>query len=193
MRSVVEKKCETCKVKFEVTKSDSNRGRGRFCGKSCAASGTNNSSYKHGNSKRLSRTKEYNTWSGIIKRTTNPSQDNYKYYGGRGIQVSEAWRKSFQQFLDDMGKAPTKCHSIERVNNDMGYSKENCIWATASEQMSNTRYNVIIEYNGKRLTQEQWGREIGLNGTIICKRLKRGWSIEKTLSTPHMRPDLINK
>jgi hypothetical protein len=71
------------------------------------------------------------------KRCHNPNQDNYAYYGGRGITVCERW-DDFAAFLADMGERPPGM-SLDRVNNDHGYSAANCRWATRTEQAHNRR------------------------------------------------------
>lgn len=188
MRTMVTRKCRNCGCKFDLRLSDVNRGRGLYCGKSCAASGVNNSSYKHGNSTRSAgQTKEYKTWSGVKQRTTNPNEQNSKYYLGRGIKMCDRWLDSFENFLADMGEAPSPKHSIDRIDVNGNYEPGNCRWATRSEQMSNTRLTRWLELDGEKMTQEQWGDVTGIGGTTICKRLKRGWSVEKALTTPKMR------
>lgn len=144
MRTLTTSICENCDQVFSLRLSDKNRGRGRFCGKSCAASGVNNSSYKHGQSRRKLMTKEYRTWAGVIKRTTNPNASNAAYYIERGIKVCERWRNSFDNFFADMGPAPSPKHTIERVDNDGDYNPENCKWATRYEQTHNRRPNGTV-------------------------------------------------
>lgn len=137
MRKMTKSICENCNIVFALRLSDKNRGRGRFCGKSCAASGKNNSSYKHGHCRRKLMSKEYRTWAGIIKRTTYPKASNWKWYGGRGITISDSWRNSFEQFLKDVGKAPSEKHEIDRINNNGNYESGNCRWVTHLENMHN--------------------------------------------------------
>ena len=69
---------------------------------------------------------EYRTWTGIKARCSNPKVPCWKYYGGRGIGVCERWFNSFEVFLADMGRKPSPKHSIDRIDNDKGYSPVNC-------------------------------------------------------------------
>ena len=89
----------------------------------------------------MSRTSEYHCWATMIQRCTNPNNQKYLYYGGRGISVSKEWR-SFQNFIKDMGLKPSKHLSIDRINNDGNYCKENCRWADHFTQMNNTRKTI---------------------------------------------------
>ncbi len=188
MRTMTTSICTNCDILFNLRLSDKNRGRGRFCGKSCASSGKNNSSYKHGHSARSTgQTKEYSTWAGIKQRTTNPNVQNAKYYLGRNIKMCNRWINSFDNFLEDMGEAPSAKHSIDRIDNNGNYEPSNCRWVTHKEQMANTRATKWLEFDGKRHTQEEWGRITGLTGLTILKRLKRGWSVEDALTKPKAR------
>lgn len=89
---------------------------------------------KHG----LANTRTYNIWIAIKQRCLNPKNTSYENYGKRGITIPNEWLV-FENFYKDMGEAPEN-KSIERVNNEKGYSKENCIWAGRSEQNINKRY-----------------------------------------------------
>lgn len=81
----------------------------------------------------------YTTWRGILTRCLDKNSPSYKDYGARGITVCTEWRKDFLSFLSDMGPKPSSQHSIERINNDGNYCKENCVWATYKEQNRNKR------------------------------------------------------
>lgn len=86
----------------------------------------------------LSRTTENTIWRGMTRRCTNKNDISWKYYGGRGISICKRWSK-FENFLADMGKRPSRNHSIDRINNDGNYEPGNCRWATSREQHANKR------------------------------------------------------
>ncbi len=86
-----------------------------------------------------SRTVEYRAWKHMKERCTNPNCKEYKNYGGRGITVCKEWINSFECFYADMGDKPDKKLSLDRINNEKGYSKENCRWTDSLTQLSNRR------------------------------------------------------
>ena len=83
------------------------------------------------------RVTEYTIWAGMKDRCYRPRNHKYPRYGGRGISVCDRWRDSFEAFLADMGRRPSRGHSIDRINNDGNYEPGNCRWATAIEQVHN--------------------------------------------------------
>lgn len=126
-------------------------------------------------------TKLYRIWMGMIARCRISSATSYEKYGGRGITVCERWLK-FQNFLEDMGVPPTEGHSIDRINNDLGYFPENCRWANIDLQANNRRNNVLITFHGETLTAAQWARKLGIPRTTIIRRLRSGKTAAQILS-----------
>lgn len=144
----------------------------------------------------MSNTPEYKIYHGILRRCFDSNQKCYPRYGGRGITVCNGWRNSFQTFFRDMNERPTSKHSIDRVDVNKHYScgycehclennwTANCRWATASEQAKNKRGIQKLEIDGRSLPISEWVKITGLTKTAIHHRLKMGWSVEKTLTTP---------
>lgn len=87
----------------------------------------------------LTGTMAYQSWIGMRQRCYNPNAWNYGNYGGRGIQVCERWIESFENFFADLGERPSKQHSLGRIDNDSGYSPDNCRWETALQQRCSKR------------------------------------------------------
>jgi hypothetical protein len=84
-------------------------------------------------------TKEYTSWSNMRRRCYDKNNKSYKNYGGRGITVCDRWNDSFLLFIEDMGEKPSIDYSLDRIDNNKGYSKENCRWADRTTQNKNQR------------------------------------------------------
>ncbi|HEY3658236.1 MAG TPA: hypothetical protein VGL34_24975 [Steroidobacteraceae bacterium] len=123
----------------------------------------------------------------MLERCRRVEGKSYPNYGGRGITVCEKW-KTFEGFFEDMGNPPGPRLSLDRKNNDGNYCKENCRWATASEQGLNTRRSAFVEINGERKRVRDVEISLGLAHGALWQRLKLGWSIEKACSTPRISP-----
>jgi hypothetical protein len=133
---------------------------------------------KHGKS----GSKLYDVWSAMRKRCENPEDPAYDRYGGRGITVCERW-KDFTAFYEDMGDRPSDRHSIERVDNAAGYSKENCRWALAVEQVKNRRNTRRLTIGGETKTIAEWCSAHGANYYVVYRRLRSGWDATAALTT----------
>lgn len=158
---------------YDLTKSKTTACR------SCSLSATKRT---HG----MVNTSEYNSWSHMIQRTTNPKNKDYKNYGGRGITVCDLWRDSFEAFYMMMGPKPSPDYTIERVDYNKGYEPGNCTWASREDQTRNKRDNIHVELFGDRLTVSQWGRDerTPVDAQTIYKRIARGWDPVEAVTTP---------
>lgn len=130
----------------------------------------------------MSRTHINSVWRSMLDRCQNPNNVAYRNYGGRGIAVCERW-KEFKNFFADMGDRP-KGYQIDRINNDGNYEPGNCRWATPRQQQNNKRGTRILEFNGKSQSIGDWSLETGIKWQTLRGRLRNGWSIERTLTTP---------
>ena len=126
-------------------------------------------------------TPEYTSWKKMKDRCLNPKNQYYRNYGGRGIGVCDRWL-DFANFQRDMGQRPADM-SIDRINNDKGYSPENCRWATRRQQNNNKSSNHRLEFDGMIKTVTEWARHIGIKPKTLFGRLAGGWSINKALTT----------
>lgn len=142
---------------------------------SCGCKNKKNGATTHGKS----NTKEYIAWKAMLSRCFNKKNPHYNNYGKRGIRVCKKWKNSFVNFYEDMGIAPSKFHSLDRINNNLGYFKSNCRWADRITQNNNTRANKIFTLDNKTGTLEQLARIFNINSATISRRIKRGWSLEK--------------
>ena len=123
---------------------------------------------------------EYKCWSGIKARCLNENYPKYKNYGGRGITVCERWLK-FENFYKDMGERQERL-SLDRIDNNKGYCKENCRWATYTQQNRNKRNNKMITYKGETMCVIEWAEKLDIKYNTLLSRLYKRWSIEKTFT-----------
>lgn len=135
----------------------------------------------------MARSPEYHAWQAMRQRCFTKHHPEYPNYGARGITVCDQWRYSFPAFFADVGLRPSKKHSIERRDNDKGYSPENCYWGTTRDQNKNKRSNHFVEYRGKSLTVTDWALELGINPNTLSERLRKGWSVERAFTPARFR------
>jgi len=145
---------------------------------------------KSGDARRSHGMSNHRLWTifqDMRRRTSNPDRSDYKNYGGRGIK--NEW-PSFESFATDMlpshqkhvKQYGEKQTTLDRINNDGNYCKENCRWATTKIQANNTRWNRHLTHKGVTLTYTQWEEKLGLTNGIVSRRVKRGYKIEKVLN-----------
>ena len=167
-------KCE-CGKESAVRGNFLRRGLSKSCG--CNALVT------HGMARRNKQHPLYCVWISMKARCYNAKSKDYKRYGGRGIAVCERWRNSFVNFFADMAER-LEGMSIDRIDNDRGYSPENCRWATKIEQNRNRKKNIVVTFKGQTKPLTEWAKELGINHSTLSWRLNKGWSTEKALTVP---------
>lgn len=122
----------------------------------------------------------YSVWNAMIQRCTNINSKDYKNYGERGITICNEWL-NIENFINDMDKTYSKGLTIDRINVNGNYCKENCRWTDRNIQANNTRTNRFITYKGKTLTLQQWARESGIKRETIAHRLNKGYDVSIAL------------
>lgn len=142
-------------------------------------------------------TVEHETWSSMRKRCNSEWHPAYHNYGGRGIKVRERWNNledGFLNFLEDMGPRPSPEHSIDRIDVEDDYYKENCRWTDRKTQCNNRRNNIHIEIDGQTKTFSEWCEVFEKSIQMVSHRVsKLGMSYEEALKTPKLKNKGKNK
>lgn len=135
----------------------------------------------------MTKTPEYMAWRSMKERCYKATHPYYHLYGGRGITVCDRWLASFENFYADMGPRPARM-TLERLDNNEGYSPENCKWDSWTRQARNRRSTRWIEFRGERRVITEWSMSLGGKPNLVNARLRAGWSLERALTTPVNRP-----
>ena len=140
----------------------------------------------HGHTTKTTSSPTYKSWHAMLQRCNNERSPGYADYGGRGIKVCDEWLK-FEPFLAAMGERPPGM-TLDRIDNDAGYSPDNCRWATRRTQQRNRRNNHMLTYQGKTLCLQVWADKLDLKAHTLYYRIyKYNWSLEAALTTPPMQ------
>lgn len=178
------RKCRCdCGTERLVAAQDLKAGKSKSCGCigwAAAARSAADANTTHG----MSKSTEFRIWTDMRRRCHDPRRPDFHRYGGRGIAVCNEWRDSFEAFFRDMGPRP-EGRTLDRLHNDQGYSKQNCIWATKKRQDRNRRTNRIVEVEGVRMTLADAAEKYGVHYPTLLTRLgARKWPLMKALTTP---------
>lgn len=139
---------------------------------------------KH-HSHKLTGTKLWNTYYGMLSRCYRNNDKRYNDYGGRGIKVCEEWKNSFEEFVKwsfENSFVDSEEYSIDRIDNNLGYSPDNCRWTTRKAQCRNRRSNTIIYYEGEYITLIELSEKTGIPYSLIRERYNRGNNLEEILT-----------
>jgi hypothetical protein len=158
----------SCKTDCVVGRSNLTQGLCRSCG-CLKEDSTRARRTTHG----MYRSKTYYAWQGAKDRCFNPNNTGFINYGGRGITMCDEWRDSFEAFYRDMGPVPTGL-SLDRIDVNGPYSKENCRWTDRGSQNRNTRRTILITHNGETLCLKDWADKSGVSYRILLYRYHAG-------------------
>ena len=141
------------------------------------------SNTKHGHYTNNKQSPEYHTWASLKRRCNNVNNQDYHLYGGRGITYCKSWEK-FENFYADMGKKPEGL-SLDRIDNNGNYCKENCRWATNYQQSINKRNTIHLVLGKESKPLLVWCEIYNIGAGKVRQRLRRGWSVEKSLEVKY--------
>lgn len=158
------------------------QGRSLSCG--CAeAERLRDRSVRHG----LHRHPLYRSWSRMKERCYYEKHPYFGRYGGRGIKVCDRWLTFEPFYADNIGRwAPGL--TLDRIDNDGGYSPENTRWVPRAAQARNKHNTHLMTLGEETAPLTVWAERLGLSRNVLYLRRRLGWSDEKALTTPHQQP-----
>lgn len=163
----------SCGVSYTRALIDLRRGSGK-----CADCVRHAANFRHGESDNYL----YKIYTSMKSRCLNKQHPAYDRYGGRGIKIDTLWAEDYMSFKRDVGDRPSPKHSLDRINNEGNYTKENVRWATRREQQNNTRTNIFITYLNQTKTMAEWDNYLDLKkGTLKRKKDKISFLRNKIL------------
>lgn len=158
--------------KTKTVRSDSLKSKVRSCG--CLKEEQDRINLTKNHRHKQSGKHLYNVWMNMKMRCYNTTDGAYERYGGRGIDVCDEWKNSFDAFMEwALGNGYDDNLSIERIDVNKGYSPDNCTWIKLKEQAINRRSTVWVEYQGERLNLKQWSEKLGINYGTLNSRYNR--------------------
>ncbi len=167
--------CE-CGATVTSPASEIRRGRTKQCRK-CAMAPVAIKKTDHGDC----GSPEYRSWSAMLSRCYCPTNPAYDRYGGRGIGVHPGWRRSYSSFLKYMGRRPTMLHTLDRIDNDLGYLPGNVRWADKKTQSRNRRTTRLFCIDGVHDTIAAWCKHYGAKYETVRRQVRQGVDLESIL------------
>jgi hypothetical protein len=118
-------------------------------------------------------------------RCYDPSNPEYKNYGGRGIKICDEWLSDFNSFVKwALENGYNETLTLDRIDSSKDYEPNNCRWVSMKEQENNRRNNKLLNFNGVVMTQSEWCEVLEIPFHVLFNRLRRKWDIKRALTTP---------
>jgi len=134
---------------------------------------------------RVKEERLYSIWCGMKQRCYGENSTEFNRYGKRGIRICDEWINDYKSFRKwSIANKYSDKFSIERIDNDGDYKPKNCKWATPKQQANNRSNSLFLEYKDKKQTLAQWSEELNIPYACLYRRLRGGWSVEKTFNSP---------
>ena len=137
----------------------------------------------HGEGSAIHRVDEYVAWQKMRARCLNPRRPDYPDYGGRGIRICDRWER-YECFLADLGRKPSKSHSLDRIDVNGHYEPGNVKWSTPTEQARNKRNTIMCTYHGETKPLVEWSEIIGITHSALYRRIAKGLAVDDAFSRP---------
>jgi hypothetical protein len=132
-------------------------------------------------------TQTYSSWQSMLARCYSDKSPSYSNYGGRGIRVCKEWWK-FENFFLDMGVRLAGT-TLEIIDTNKDYSKDNCVWASQYEQSRNKRNTLMVSHNGEIKCAKDWSIALGIPYASLRRRFLRGMPIDQEIPKPKLKLD----
>lgn len=165
-----------CGREIVVSASNLKSGHSQQC-RTCQLKAVQTGNVTHNQS----GTKLYRVWNGIKTRCENPNSKSYPEYGGRGITLCPEWHDAATFLEWAWANGYHEGLEIDRIDNDRGYSPDNCHWIPRKNNANNKRSSKYVEHGGEKRTVSEWASFFGVNYKNLCRNLSKGYSLEEAV------------